>query len=167
MATRVRSLWTSILLIGFLGLTAVLVVGRAPETSTLCGENSAIPVLPLGIQFPGFELYSYGRSDANVSPGDILCLALVWHIYYPDALANQKLLLQAVNEQNEVAVSAEVSIDPHPVSSEQEARGIQIISLVIPSDAQPGRHNLVITVLDGQGLAVSSPITISVIHITE
>jgi hypothetical protein len=139
-----------------------LAASLEPEPEALCGRFSAVPIMPLGVDYPGFRLEAFGRSVFHITPGEILCLALSWETG-PVPPIDHTIFIELAGRGNRVAGRYAYPLTG-PAGWEPFSEPVEYYPLRINPHALPGRYNIQITIR-ADGAAPRAPITIGVVQV--
>lgn len=161
-----RASTSAVLLLLLLGLLTfnLLTISESDPATPLCGDMSALPIQPLGIEFPAFSLDAYGRSSVNLTPGDTLCLALGW-TNGPGTAEDYQLHID-VQKNPDSRIGGYMGPMAGPQGWDPFFKPVEHYGIRIAGDALPGRYNLVVTILLDEE-ALQDPITIGTIQVVE
>ncbi len=151
-AERWSVLAAAALLLALAILAAAAIAGQLGGAS--CALGTALPILPLRLDYAGFRLQAYGRSAASIPPGSTLCLALEWR---PDLLAPgpvPAIRIELVGEGGQVVGRY---VGPAVADVRRwRAGGVLEAQYAIPiaADAAEGRYLIVLSVLNNGGAPI-------------
>lgn len=135
---RRATLATLLLLVALTVLVGVVIAGQAPPVAA-CAETSALPIMPLRVDFPAYRLSDFGRSAVEVAPGGGLCLGLKWRVAgsLPPA---DTILVEVVGEGGQVAGRYWGPVAAEPAQWQPGAELVEVYPVRISRRAAPGRY---------------------------
>lgn len=159
-----RTLISSLILLAALAVLVAWILANPPEPEpeALCGRFSAVPIMPLGVDYPRFRLEAFGRSTYYIMPRETLCLALKWETG-PVPPADHTIFIELVGHGERVAGRYAYPLTG-PAGWQPFSKPVEYYPLRINPHALPGRYNIQVTIRS-DGAALRAPITIGIVQV--
>jgi hypothetical protein len=159
-----RTLISSLILLAALAALVAWILTIPPESEpeALCGRFSAVPVMPLGVDYPRFRLEAFGRSAFYIARGETLCLALKWETG-PVPPVDHTIFIELVGRGDSIAGRYAYPLTS-PAGWQPFSEPVEYYSLRINPHALPGRYNIQVTIR-ADGGALRAPITIGIVQV--
>ncbi len=164
------ALATLVLLAALAVLAGVVVAGQAPPVAA-CAETSALPIMPLRVDFPAYRLSDFGRSAVEVAPGSVLCLGLKWRVAGSPPPADT-ILVEIVGEGGRVVGRYRGPVAADPARWQPGAEPVGVYPVRLSRRAAPGRYLIRVRLLAPGGGPLASldgrtALTIGVLYVWE
>jgi hypothetical protein len=145
---------------------AVLVMPDLLAPPPTCEGVPIVPIMPLGVDYPGFRLEEFGRSAMHFAPGETLCLALEWQAgWMPPAQDEYTIQIELLNDDDRVRGRYAGPLYTDPIAWMPGAEPVERYPIPISCRAAPGRYRIVVSVVSSTGEMVGEPATIGTVQV--